>query len=114
MDRAEVADTPRRQRLLAARVGAYQPPRFVVPGVGHLVGALAEVDARLGAGPGGFDDRVPDLARLEGAAGGAPGGEVTGPGGVEVWVGGVREDKLPVAISLNRLHERVRDSDGDV
>src|SRR5262249_40034410 len=60
IDRAQVADSKARKRLLAARVCAAEVPPVVVPGVRHFVGAFDEEDARLSRGPRGFDYRVPD------------------------------------------------------
>ena len=63
VDRAEVADVVRKQRLLAARIR-----RFVLPDVRHRVVAIRFVDeeaAGLARSPRAVDHLVPDLARVE-------------------------------------------------
>ena len=63
VDRAEVADVVRQERLLAAGigglVGAEVRDRIVV------IGLVDEEHARLAGLPGAMDDLVPHLARLE-------------------------------------------------
>ena len=63
VDRAEVADVVRQQRLLAARIGG-----LVRPQVRHRIVVIRfvdEEDPRLAGPPGAVDDLVPNLARLE-------------------------------------------------
>ena len=96
IDRAEVADVVRQQRLLPARIGRFVAAQVrdrVVP-----VGAVYEENARLARFPRAVHDRAKHLAGIE-----LP-HDPPGTGVEEIVAGAL----------LHRLHESVGDGHGDV
>ena len=96
VDRAEVAALVRKQRLLAARVGALD----LAYGRGHVVAVqpVEEDDPRLAVLPRVVDDQIKDLARRK-----VPDRQFR-----------LRVDQVVVGVLLHGVHERLRDPDADV
>src|SRR2546430_7060050 len=96
VDRAEVADVIRKQRLLAAGIGrlvaAEMRNRIVV------IGAVDVEHARLTRLPGTVDDLLEYVAGVE----------------LPYHLAGARMDQVVRLPSFQREHERVRHGDGDV
>src|SRR6266496_2623793 len=96
VDRAEVADVVRKQRLFAAGIR-----RLVLPDVRHRIIAIRFINeeaTRLARSPGAVDHLVPDGARVE-LAGNLPSAGV---------------DQVIARTSFYRRHELIRDCNGNI